>query len=136
MAIYLDNAKVVERLIKEWEMHGTLVIAYDFDNTVYDYHKTGDTYEEIIRLLRDCKEVGAHLILFTARRDDEMDFVMEYLNSNNIPYDAINEDPSFIMTPGRKVYYNVLLDDRAGLPSTYNALLQAYNHMKNKNNSK
>ena len=54
-----------------------------------------------------------------------MEFVEGYLRENNIPYDSINEDPAFIKIPGKKVYYNILLDDRAGLPSAYKALKNA-----------
>jgi len=34
----------------------------------------------------------------------------------------INDTPNFIPFHGRKIYYNILLDDRAGLSSSYNIL--------------
>lgn len=46
----------------------------------------------------------------------------KYLVENNIPFDAINETPDFIPFKGRKVYYNILLDDRAGLSSAVEQL--------------
>lgn len=125
MDFYLNENNITERLIEEWKKYGEIVIAFDFDNTVYDYHKKGHSYNQVINLLRECKELGAHLILFTARRDDEMEFVEGYLKGKNIPYDSINKDPAFVKTPGKKVYYNILLDDRAGLPSAYNSLKNA-----------
>lgn len=123
---YLSEDNTVKRLIKEWELHGELVIAYDFDNTVYDYHGEGHSYEKVIQLLRDCKEVGAHLIVYTAREDKELEFVKGYLEENNIPYDTINEQPDYLPFKGKKLYYNILLDDRAGLASAYQCLLSAY----------
>ena len=125
MDFYLNENNITERLVKEWKKYGEIVIAFDFDNTVYDYHKKGHSYNQVISLLKECKDIGAYLILFTSRRDDELEFVEGYLKENNIPYDAINEDPIFTKASGRKIYYNVLLDDRAGLPSAYNTLKKA-----------
>lgn len=125
MDFYLNENNITERLVDEWKKYGEIVIAFDFDNTVYDYHKKGHSYSQVISLLKECKDIGAYLILFTARRDDELEFVEGYLKDNNIPYDSINNDPVFIKDSGRKIYYNILLDDRAGLPSAYNALKKA-----------
>ncbi|MFV1457452.1 hypothetical protein [Bacillus mycoides] len=128
---YLSEENVTGRLVKEWERYGSIVVAYDFDNTVYDYHQEGQTYESVIQLLHECKENGAYLMVYTARKDNELEFVKEYLEQNNIPYDSINETPNFIPCKGgKKLYYNILLDDRAGLPSAYTSLLRAVRYMK------
>lgn len=131
MDYYMRESNVVDRLVEEWKEHGQLVIAYDFDNTVFDYHKKGHTYEFIIELLRECKELNAHLMVYTARHDDELEFVKKYLNENNIPFDSINETPDFLpFENGKKLYYNILLDDRAGLNSAYYCLFHAKNIIK------
>lgn len=122
---YLHSDTVIQRLVTEWQKYGKLVIAYDFDNTVFDFHGQGHSYNQVIELLRECNEFGAHLVVFTARREDEYDFVKEYLDSNNIPYDSINEDVINFNQYGRKLYYNILLDDRAGLLSAYESLKSA-----------
>ncbi|WP_227493030.1 hypothetical protein [Bacillus paranthracis] len=128
---YLDEHNVTNRLVKEWEKYGSIVVAYDFDNTVYDYHKEGQTYVSVIQLLHECKESGAYLMVYTARKDNELEFVKEYLEQNNVPYDSINETPDFIPCKGgKKLYYNILLDDRAGLPSAYRSLKSAVQHMQ------
>ena len=134
MDYFLSEENVTTRLIAEWEKYGSLVIAYDFDNTVYDYHKQGHSYDAVIQLLRECKGQNAHLMVYTARRDDELSFVRSYLDEQDIPYDSINETPDFLpFQDGKKLYFNILLDDRAGLPSAYRSLLQAVEHMKKKN---
>ncbi|MEC3148107.1 hypothetical protein, partial [Bacillus thuringiensis] len=72
----------------------------------------------------------AYLMVYTARRDSELSFVKKYLEENDIPFDSINETPGFIpFTDGKKLYYNILLDDRAGLPSAYRCLLNAVTYM-------
>ena len=127
---YLNQANVVKRLLSEWDTHGKLIIAYDFDNTVFDYHSQGHTYDEIISLLQRCKRIGAYMILFTAANDVRLPFIKEYLGRLGIPCDAINENMPGMETTGRKIYYNILLDDRAGLFSAYQALHIACLHME------
>lgn len=119
---YLSDHECIERLLNEWEKYGLLVIAYDFDNTVYDYHSRGDKFDNVIELLRKVKRMGCHLVVFTSCDDDRFPDIKKYLTENNIPFDSINETPDFIPFKGRKVYYNWLLDDRAGLSASYRIL--------------
>lgn len=122
---YMNHVHVASRLFKEWNEHGQLIIAYDFDNTVFDYHGEGHNYDEVVKLLRQCKEVGAYLIVFTAAEEERYDQIGRFLSDLDIPYDAINENMPGLPFKGRKIYYNVLLDDRAGLESAYQALKTA-----------
>jgi hydroxymethylpyrimidine pyrophosphatase-like HAD family hydrolase len=117
---YLIPTASFMRLWNEYELHGSLVIAFDLDNTVYDFHKKGNTYNQVIELLRHCREHNCYLICFTANSDK--DFVQKYLIENDIPFDAINENPPFFKSEERKIYFNALLDDRAGLLQVYTEL--------------
>lgn len=125
---HFENVK--DRLLKEWKEHCKLIIAFDFDGTVYDYLQRGDTFPLITNLLRESKKIGAHIYCFTAREEHEHDFVRNYLNENDIPFDGINIDYDFIRFRGRKPYYNILLDDRAGLESALQVLNYCVNKMK------
>jgi len=49
---YLKANSSFLRLLKEYNQYKSLVIAYDFDNTVYDFHKKGEVYNDVIELLR------------------------------------------------------------------------------------
>lgn len=119
---FIDDKNCSERLFHEWKKYGKLIVAYDYDNTVFDYNHMGNKCERVIELLRECYRYGFYLTVFTSCNDDRMLEIKEYLESNNIPYDSINETPDYIPFRGRKVYYNILLDDRAGLSSAYNTL--------------
>lgn len=131
MDFYLDDQNVINRLVEEWRKYNNLVIAYDFDNTVYDYHNQGHRYDDVIELLRECKDFGAHLVVFTANDEDKHPPIIEFLRANNIPFDAINENPSFVpVQSSKKIYFNILLDDRAGLSSSYYCLKEALETMK------
>lgn len=118
---YLQENASLKRLLEEYEKYGRLVIAYDFDNTVYDFHKKGATYSMVIRLLQDLKDLGCIMICFTANED--VNFVRGYCLRYDIPLDKLNENPDFFNCPSRKIYYNALLDDRAGLLQVYKELV-------------
>lgn len=106
--------------MKEWDEHGSLFVAFDFDNTVFDYHHKGFSFPAVEFLLRECKAAGLKLILFTAKETkEELDRCVDYCKERGYEPDFINESP--IMNT-KKPYYNILLDDRAGLDSVATVL--------------
>ncbi len=131
MDYYLNSLNSKNRLLEEFQKYGCLVIAFDFDDTVYDFHKKGRLYEDVIELLKRLKDIGCHLICWTGQED--LFFVSNYLNENKIPFDAINENPPFHTSASRKIYANAYLDDRAGLKQVYdelNELIKIVNNEK------
>lgn len=94
-----NYAKSVSRLLNEYEEHGKLYVAFDFDNTIFDYHNTGGDFSGVISLLKECSKHCKHF---------------------GIAVDYINENLEIMNT--RKPYYNILLDDRAGLECAFNQL--------------
>lgn len=124
MDYFLNDNNCIERLYQEWEKYDSLIIAYDYDNTVFDYHGKGYSFESVIELIRECAKLNFHLIVFTSCESDKYEEISNFLNANSIPFNAINETPEFIASKGRKVYYNILLDDRSGLSSAYVQLWQ------------
>jgi hypothetical protein len=127
---YLVPGTSTLRLVKEWEKHGKLIVAYDFDGTVHDYHGEGHQYDKVIALLRECKKMGCYLIVFSTSEPERHDFIKNYLDRWDIPYDSVNENMPGLPFKGGKIYYNILLDDRAGLDSAYSSLLQASMYIK------
>lgn len=126
---YLSYGETYYRLEKEYYQYNSLVIAFDFDNTVYDFHQLGDTYLDVIELLQRLSNIGCYLICFTANPNHE--FIEKHLKDNNIPFDSINIDPPFLkLQTGRKIYYNALLDDRAGLLEVYKQLTALCNKVE------
>ena len=129
MDFYLNQQNSSNRLLAEYKKYGTLVIAFDFDDTVYDFHKKGNFYLDVITLIKCQKKINCYLICWTGQ--DDLRFVSNFLNENNIPFDAINENPPFYNSNSRKVYANAYLDDRAGLKQVYDEL----NYLVNANRS-
>lgn len=127
---YLSDTACIYRLVDEYKKYGSLTVAYDFDNLVYDFHSKGHDYSELIDLLREAKSVGCYMVCFTAEGDEKK--IYDFLIKADIPCDAINENPPFFKSEARKIYFNILLDDRAGLLSAYNQLKETLNIIKNK----
>jgi hydroxymethylpyrimidine pyrophosphatase-like HAD family hydrolase len=130
----MDHNNVGTRLLKEWIEHKELIIAVDFDNTIFDYHEQGHDYSDIINVLKRAKKIGAYIIIYTAADSGRYPSIKKYLNENNIPFDNINENKAGLpfASSNSKVYYNVLLDDRAGLESAFKSLVYALRSMENK----
>jgi len=126
---YLIKNSSYERLYEEYKKYGSLVVGVDFDNTVYDYHKTGKSYEMVRQLLRDLVSIGCKTICWTAQKD--IDFVANFLDKNNIPYNGINSNGIKLDWESRKPFFSALLDDRAGLLQLYNDLIKLTKTIKN-----
>lgn len=127
---YLYDTYVIDRLRREYHKYQSLIIAVDFDGTINDFHKEGFKFPKVIELLHLAKELGCYIYIFTAYPDEE--YVKQYCKDNNIPFDAINDSPVKENMNSKKPYYNILLDDRAGLYSAYRNLLYVLEEVKNK----
>ena len=119
---------LLERLIAQYKKQDKLIIAYDFDDTVRPMYCVN--CEQVQLLLRKIKDIiNAYFIVFTSNKD--LDDVKKYLDEWEIPYDAINENAPFVPFREGKIFYNVLLDDKAGLGETVNTLEQLLFLVKN-----
>jgi hypothetical protein len=113
---FAETEACVERLYAEYLQHKKLIVAVDFDDTLFDFHKRGSRYERVLELLRRCAEHKFYVMLFTAAHPTSHGWMLGYLRDELIEPVAINENP--IPLPfghHGKPYYNILLDDRAGL---------------------
>ena len=130
LTIPFNKERCKERLLREYKTHGNLVIAFDFDSTVYDYYKEGTDYSDIINLLLKSQELGFTLILFTVENNiANLQDKIDYLHGLGIHPKYINESPLF--SGSAKPYYNLLLDDRAGLEEACYTLLFIINQIQN-----
>lgn len=123
---FLSRQRVFKRLLGEYRRYGNIIIAYDFDYTVHNFRNENYEYNEVIELLRKWRPY-AKLVVFSASPEERYEYIRNYLESNGIPYDAINEDVLAEKRPStRKIYYNIFLDDRAGLAEAYDVLCDLY----------
>lgn len=120
---YTSTAAIVERLHREYKKHPKLIIAVDFDCTVFDYKMQGTEYPRAINVVKQCAALGFYVVLWTASAPERFEFMKEYMQKNQVHISSINENP--IKLPfgnHKKIYYNILLDDRAGLGQALDAL--------------
>ncbi len=112
--------KYAERLITEWLLHDKICLAVDHDDTIFPWGFKG--FEANIQLKRTmdvvklAQSVGCYTTIWSACDPERYDEIKSYCSANGIVVDSINENP--IPLPygnNRKMYYNHLLDDRAGL---------------------
>jgi len=125
---FLIEGANYNRLLSDYLKHGSLTIGFDFDGTVHDFHKTGQTYHQVIELLRDLKSIGCKLVCWTAY--ENLDYVNNYLYEHKIPCDAINEGGIPLPWESKKPFFSALLDDRAGLKEMFETLTKLVETIK------
>ena len=128
---YCNHARIIDRLKNELEKYEFLIVGFDFDDTIYDYHNKGYTYDYVINLLKEAKELGFILCLYTVELDpDKLEWKINYCKNLGIEPDYVNKSPVMISTT--KPFFNVLLDDRAGLYESYCTLKEIINYANSK----
>ena len=131
---FLDPNANKQRLLEEYIRYGSLVVGFDFDQTVYDPYNQGDKHDMVIQLLKDLKSIGCKLICWTATSNPT--FAVEFLDKNQIPFDGINTEGIELPWKCRKPFFSSLLDDRAGLLQAYNDLREVCDYIMIANDSK
>lgn len=121
MDYYLSEKHCYDRLESEFKKYGKLILCVDFDDTVFDFHKLGREYNDVISLLRRWQPYS-EIIVFTGNGDDKYQMITKYMNEHGVEIRGVNCDSSVVVS-GRKVYANVYIDDRGGLPLVYKNLL-------------
>lgn len=128
---YMDEFECIKRLIKDYKTHNSLLVAFDFDSTVFDYLGYGDTFPFMESILKRAKKLGCKLILLTSNEGERLQEIIKYCDEHGYKPDYVNESP--VMNT-RKPYYNILLDDRAGLKGAYDILSKTFNNIEKTDN--
>lgn len=120
---YFSTVRGVERLMEQYRLHKTLIVAMDYDDTIFDYHKKGYSYPKVIKLLLECQKLGFTLIMLSTKEDpEELRENVSHCAELGLRIKYINEGP--IMPKAKKPFFNIYLDDKAGLAQAYDILNQ------------
>ena len=131
-----------ERLISEWITHQKIIIALDFDDTVYPWKLLSDDdknhLNKLVNLLKFATVIGCYISIWSACDPSRNDEILNYCEELGIKVDSINENPIKLPYGNfKKMYYNILLDDRAGLEESMRILEYAcYRVAAHKRNEK
>jgi len=144
MNSYLNDRLAIDRLKREYNEHKNLVIAFDFDNTIFDYHNKGLDLQPVIKLLQRCAKLGFTMCLHTAtceetnsNHEKELERKKGYCEYGlGVKVSYVNESPlnprhfDYTKIDKYKPFYSILLDDRAGLSASYNILKTTLDELK------
>lgn len=119
--------KYEKRLYQEWSMHGKIVIAVDYDDTIspWKFKDKEDLIEldKTIQKLIIAKQTGAFITVWTACDKARFNEIKEYCSKKGLEIDSINENPIDLpYGKDRKIYANIYIDDRAGINEALNLL--------------
>lgn len=119
------EAVFVDRLSREWIEFGKLIVAVDFDDTIYPHNRYKDC-DEVISFLKEINP-NIRIIINTARSKSFFPRIYEYCEGIGLIIETINTNcvPLPFGNDG-KVYANIYLDDRAGLDQALSILRKAY----------
>lgn len=117
--LFFNSSHILDRLFREYEDGEEMFIAFDFDDTVYDYAETGDSHDKVIDILKWAQRLEFPLILFTVREGERLKFAEKYVEDLGIKVTYVNTNP---IEDSRKPFFNILLDDRCGLKQSYECL--------------
>lgn len=127
----MNNENCVERLIAEWRKHPRLIVALDYDDTVFDWRSVGSEHKVVLDLIRECQKLNFHIVMWTASAPERFPFIQEFMRNAGIDVSSINENPIELPFGNhKKIYYNILLDDRAGLGASVAILQETIRRIK------
>lgn len=135
MKNYIDNNDLLIHDLEEALFkHSKLIIGLDFDKTCRDSENYGIDTFAIIELMQKCTNLGFDICLWTIITDDGLNIEQKVawcklhgINITHVNSSPMDDDIRF--SGNRKPYFNVLLDDKAGLDSAYWALKHVIRHL-------
>jgi hypothetical protein len=125
--------KDVVRIVNDWLINKKLILAADFDDTIYPHkHRNGTECLKTINLIKEAQELGIYLMIHTASDKSRHKFIKDYCLSVNLKVDSINKNPIDLpFGKEGKPFFNWQLCDRSGLKEAEEKLKQAINIIKN-----
>jgi hypothetical protein len=94
------------------------IYAIDFDGTLCEkkYPNIGNKKESNVQFVKNLQDDGHQLVLWTCRKDDELQAAVDWCADEGIEFDAINENlPEIIEKYGgdsRKIHADFYVDDK------------------------
>lgn len=125
---YTSYGRCRDRLLGEYNKYKKLIIAVDFDDTIFNTHNNhGWLYPRVVEALIRWQQ-HADIIVWTASLPDRYELIRSVFTAHGISISGINCNAPQIEARGPKIYANVYLDDRTfGLNDALTALEEIAN---------
>jgi len=120
--------------VKNWpeiywciDLHGTIIPSGSGSDDKTDKLELYPYSKEVLQFISKRKDMM--MILWTSTPADRIGNVWNFLNSNGIYFDYLNQNPHALKTPrsdfDRKFYFSILLDDRSSFDPLYDWIMIA-----------
>lgn len=93
MDTFFADSALLEKLKVHYHNYGKIIVAYDYDDTIAPTYMS-KSCDDVIALLKELKPYAV-FICYTSNHYPEK--VKEYINDNDIPCDAFNENVDYMM---------------------------------------
>jgi len=134
--IELYIRQYIDKTIMAYEKHDSLILLYDFDDTVKPWYNFSTDYTiQSKELIKRAAATGKFkFILNTCREDKRKLEALLYCEKNGLPFDAVNKNISGTQFEDMvKPYCNLMLDDKSGsLPISLDILDRVLTIIENK----
>jgi len=108
---------LLEQLKKAYTNHGKIIVGVDFDDTVFPFNRTEENIErcgKVVKVLKTCRN-HITICLFSVADKQSLVYKEHIMDLYGIKPDYINESPIVKWGECAKPYFNIQLDDKAGL---------------------
>lgn len=115
---------LLNQLIDVYEKHGKIIIGVDFDDTVFPFNKSVaniNRCNEVVEIVRDLKPYSI-ICLWSVADAQSLVYKEHIMDLYGIKPDYVNDSPLNKWGECKKVYFNIQLDDKAGLNETLQVL--------------
>lgn len=115
---FFDVEDTVESLVKRYYHYGSLILAVDFDETIHNsYSDPKKDFTPVHELIREAAKLNFQIVIYTARNEKHFGFIEEFCKEHDLPFThPVNKEVCELPEPTcGKIYYNIFLDDKAGL---------------------
>jgi hypothetical protein len=127
----------LQKLVNTYETHGRIIVGLDFDDTIFPLTDDEDIKQRANRIKSLLLELRADIVLclWTVDSGRPLKYKLALLETMGLTPNYINESP---VKHGDTVkpYFNLLLDDKAGLDEALDRLINFNEYIKSKANVK
>jgi hypothetical protein len=115
---------LLNQLLDVYEKHGNIIIGVDFDDTIFPFNKSKGNITrcaEVVALLKKVKS-KAIICLFSVADAQSLVYKEHIMDLYGIKPQYVNESPMKNWGECNKPYFNIQMDDKAGLNETIRVL--------------